>query len=110
VNGRPCSWAPDPAAPLPQWVELHFPQTIRFNTAQLTFQLAQLAPAGYTLSSRDAGRWATIVQVEDNRHRRRLHRFEPVSSDALRLTIDRRQPGAPAGLCPVCEIRLYDRA
>jgi len=108
VHGQPCSWAPDPAAPLPQWVDLEFPRRIHFNTAQFTFQLAALAPEEYELLVRCEGQWRCVLHVHGNRYRRRVHVFGRTAADAVRFSILARQSRAGTPLTPVCEIRLYD--
>ncbi len=108
VSGRPCSWAPDPRAEFPQWIELQFRRQIRFDTVCVTFQLAQLSPLEYTVSARQANSWSDLVHIKDNRDRRRAHRVERSAAEAVRLIIHARQPHAAAEITPVCELRLYD--
>jgi hypothetical protein len=69
--------------------------------------LAILTPSQYSLMIPTEGSWRPIVQVNDNRLRRRVHRLATVSTDRLRLVVERRRPDAEIPLTPVCEIRLY---
>lgn len=107
VEGAPNSWAPDPRLPLPQHVELRFVKPTRLNTLHVTFQLQSLAPSAYSLAARLADNWREILQVENNRRRRRVHSFDTVETDAVRLILKRRAARQKCPLVPVCEIRLY---
>ncbi|MCX8035957.1 MAG: FAD-dependent oxidoreductase [Candidatus Sumerlaeia bacterium] len=107
VGGVPNSWGPDPKAPLPQWVELDFGKPVKFNSVHVTFQLPTLAAAAYKINTSVGGKeWKTVASVTDNRQRRRVHEFEPVTADRLRLVIE---DNSTSGTTPqVCEIRVYD--
>ncbi|MBN2580623.1 MAG: FAD-dependent oxidoreductase [Pirellulales bacterium] len=107
VRGEPHSWAPDPSEPLPQWLELKFARPVAINTAHVSFQLALLAPRRYSLRIPAEGDWHPVVQADNNRQRRRVHRFATATTDRLRLVIEDRRPDAAIPLTPVCEIRLY---
>ncbi|MFW6169803.1 MAG: FAD-dependent oxidoreductase [Planctomycetota bacterium] len=94
------AWGPDPGSKGPHWVELSWPQPVRFNMVHVTFQTADLAPRQFAVEARRRGKWTPIAEVELNRHRRHVLGLEnPVSTDALRLV-----ENEPAG---VCEIRVY---
>jgi hypothetical protein len=106
VSGAPNSWMPDPTQPLPQWVELKFTKPARFNTVHVTFQLASMAAAVYRLDVSTSGEdWRTVARVSDNKQRRRVHSFEPVTADRLRLVLE--SPSTSGSLPRVCEIRVY---
>ncbi len=108
VAGNPNSWMPDPSASLPQWLELRFAKPVRFAVVHVTFQRADIAPAGYELQVPRGPRWATIAAVRDNALRRRVHTFEPVTAERLRLVITAPpKSGKPPA---VCEIRVYREA
>jgi len=107
VSGAPNSWMPDPTQPLPQWVELKFSKPARFNAVHVTFQLAAMAAAAYRLDVPTGGDdWKTVARAADNKQRRRVHSFEPVTADRLRLVLE--APGTSGTLPRVCEIRVYD--
>jgi hypothetical protein len=108
VEGNPCSWAPDPTLPLPQHIELCFPEQVRANVAHVTFQLSALAPSAYSIVVRQDGEWRCVARANGNRARRRIHRFNPIVADAVRLIIESRQERSRCPIIPVCEIRLYD--
>jgi len=108
VRGVPNSWGPDPARPLPQWIELDFRKPVRFNTVYVTYQLPSMAPSAYGLavaSGKDGG-WKVISRVVGNTKRRRVHKFRPVMARRLRLVVEKHpKSGGPVR---VCEIRVYD--
>ena len=108
-------WASDPEAALPQWLELDFGKATEFNAVYLTFDTelnTQISGAaypkecvkGYTLSFWRDGEWAPLVEETDNYQRHRIHRFAPVTSPKLRLTIHATH-GFPSAR--VYEIRAY---
>ncbi|MGD8238065.1 MAG: FAD-dependent oxidoreductase [Armatimonadota bacterium] len=105
VHGTPNSWGPDPEQALPQWIELRLAERARFSAVHISFQTPSMAAADYSLDVPDGDGWRTVLAVEDNSLRRRVHRFDAVEADRLRLTILR----APDGGEPprVCEIRVY---
>ncbi|MBM3333694.1 discoidin domain-containing protein, partial [Candidatus Sumerlaeota bacterium] len=107
VEGKPNSWAPDPKQALPQWIELAFRQPVRFNTVHVAFQLAAMAAPAYKIESSTGGKdWKVAVSVNDNDKRRRVHSFDPVTADRLRLVLEK--PCADGTPPRVCEIRVYD--
>lgn len=94
------AWGPDPKAKEPHWVQLSWPEPIRFNMVHVTFQTADLAPRQFAVEARHQGKWTAIAEVDLNRHRRHVLGLEqPVSASAIRLV-----ENEPAG---VCEIRVY---
>ncbi|MFQ5809044.1 MAG: FAD-dependent oxidoreductase, partial [Armatimonadota bacterium] len=105
VHGTPNSWGPDPEQPLPQWIELQLPERVRFNAVHISFQTPSMAPADYDLAVPDGDGWRTVLAVEDNSLRRRVHQFDAVEADRLRLTILRARDGGESPR--ICEIRVY---
>ena len=104
VAGYPNAWMPDPAQPLPQWVELKFPKAARFNTVHVTFQTAAMAASAYTISVPDGQGWREALKVDGNTLRRRIHTFDAVQADRLRLTLTgTSRDGTPH----ICEMRVY---
>jgi len=61
----------------------------------------------YDLQARVNGSWSTIAQARGNYMRRREHRFDRVSADALRLNVLATNGAKSAR---VYEIRVYDEA
>ena len=90
------------------WVELEFPKRVRFSTVYVSFQTLSMAAAGYSLAVPDGDGWQAVVSVEGNSLRRRVHRFDGVEADRLRLTIVR--PCKQDEPVRVCEIRVYNEA
>jgi hypothetical protein len=108
-------WASDPAEPMPQWIELEWPRPVTLNTVYLTFDTDLNAPhhtvplvpqtvRDYRLSYFDAGQWKPLATARENFQRRRVHRFAPVQTAKLRLTVEATN-GAPSAR--LFEIRAY---
>lgn len=109
-------WASDSAAALPQWLELDFGKATEFDTVHLTFDTdlsTQITGAAYpkecvkeyALSFWRDGGWVPLVETTGNYQRHRIHRFAPVTSEKLRLTILATH-GSPSAR--VYEIRAYN--
>ncbi len=108
-------WKSDPAQPFPQWVELTWdrPQTLR--SLQLTFDtnlddwlyrktFEQEVVRDYEVQYRADGAWKTLLRETGNYQRQRIHRFDAITTDQLRLVIHK-TGGAPSAR--VYEIRAY---
>ena len=108
VNGEPHSWGPDPAAPLPQWVELRFDTPRSFNTLYVTFQTQPLSCPDYSIEVANGNGWRQVATVEQNRKRRLIHTFDSVLSDRLRLVLKSPARDNEQDTPQVCEIRAYD--
>jgi hypothetical protein len=108
VDGAPNSWAPDPAAALPQWLQLEFPEPIQFNRVHVAFQMTILAPRDYSVAVARGDRWQEVLRVRDNRLRRRVHQLKTVRAKRVRVIIEARREVVDVPLTPVCEVRLYD--
>ena len=88
-------WISSPA--LPQWLELDFGGEKNIGKAELIFDTNLDKPCyrgipaecvrDYELQSLTDGQWQTVVKVSGNRMRRRLHTFDPVRTEKLRLMI-----------------------
>jgi hypothetical protein len=112
-------WISDPAQKLPAWLQLEWPMPMRFNTVQLTFDTdanrrVTLPLFRYPDCVRDyqievgtAAGWKPLLEVHENYVRRRVHRFDAVETNRLRLTVLATN-GAPSAR--VYEIRAYDEA
>ncbi len=109
-------WVSDPAQPLPQWVDLHWPAAITAGRVQLTFdsQLSGWVWEGqFPLIARDyeialcdpaTDSWRVVETVTGNAQRRRVHTFDPQQTSAVRVTITATNGGATARLV---EARVY---
>ena len=100
---------------MPQWVQLDWPAPTTFDTVYLTFDtdmntkyhtepIVPQSVRDYELSYHDGSNWKQLVAVTGNFQRRRVHRFEPISTARLRLTF-RATNGASSAR--VFEIRAY---
>jgi hypothetical protein len=109
-------WASDPDEPLPQWIELELPRAQRVNTVYLTFDtdlntshhtipLVPQTVRDYRLSWFDGTEWRSLVYETGNFQRRRVHRFKPVVTAKLRLTVEATNGDRSAR---VFEIRAYE--
>lgn len=108
TDGAPNSWAPDPTASLPQWLEFDFGQEVSFNTVCLYFQMRMLAPSDYSLQVDTPSGWQTVVRREGNEHRRTTERFERTTTSRLRVVLEKRSRFSEVPLTPICEVRVYD--
>lgn len=103
VRGWPNSWRPDPQQNLPQWIELDFGRRCQFDTVHVSFQSKTMRARDFAIEVAAEQGWKTVAEVKDNDDRRRVLTFPRVSSDKLRLTVQKASPEAG-----VCEIRVYD--
>ncbi len=112
-------WISDPESGLPQWIELYWPSAQRFNTIQLTFDTDQNRRVtlplfrypdcvrDYRLECHTGIGWKTLAEVTENYTRRRVHRFETVQSERVRLNV----LGTNGARCArVYEVRIYQDA
>jgi len=120
-TNRPDLWSnifvSDPARGLPAWVEVRLPHPVPFNQVQITFDTncnrrVRLplfrypeCVKKYEVAIATAAGWKTVAQNDDNYLRRRVHVFEPVHSDRLRITILETN-GNPAAR--IYEVRIYN--
>jgi hypothetical protein len=122
TDDAPNLWRSDPRQPLPQWIELRFPEPVELNTVHLTFatelnhrRLGLVADPvsgksvlpstrGYVVQALGNGEWRTLARVTDNIQRARHHRFEEVTTDRLRVVVEE----APMmGSAQIYEVRAY---
>lgn len=95
-------WRSDPAGPLPQWLELRWPQPVAIGSVELTLpghllrgymQYPALyrdpqCPKELAVEAYVDGVWERIAVVNDNYRRRLVVPFaEPFSSDRLRVVV-----------------------
>jgi hypothetical protein len=110
-------WQSDPEAGLPASLELQWRRPVTFNRVHLTFDTNMNRRVrlplfrypecvrDYTLECRTGIGWAALVEERDNYMRRRVHNFDPITTDCLRLTIH-----ATNGItnARVYEVRVYN--
>jgi len=112
-------WITDPEASFPQHIELDFRKEVTFNTVHLISDtnlnlVYKHIPAFYRCPEcvRDyeflaglKGKWDSLLKVEGNCERRRVHRLASTKTDKLKLVIHATNGAASAH---VFEIRVYD--
>ncbi|MEU6250575.1 FAD-dependent oxidoreductase [Glycomyces sp. NPDC047010] len=107
--GGPNLWssAPDALAAGPVALELAWPAPVRLASVRLVwnddvdedlinlhhhrtgFRVMPELAADYTLDALVDGRWRTLADVTDNRHRHRVHDFAPIDAAAVRVAVTR---------------------
>jgi hypothetical protein len=112
----PNIWISDPNKALPQYLEIDLGDKKSFNVIYLTFDTnldlwinGHIGPVpecvrDYNLSYWDGNSWVEILTEKGNYLRHRIHRFEPVTANRLRLTV---QATNGANTARVYEIRIY---
>jgi FAD dependent oxidoreductase len=119
-TSRPDRWTniflSDPAESLPAWIELKLPSPARFNQIQVTFDTNANRRVSlplfrhpecvkkYEIAIPQGNGWATIVQVDNNYFRRRVHMVDTVTANHLRINIQETN-GSPQAR--IYEVRLY---
>ena len=122
-TNRPDLWsnifASDPSRGVPAWIELRMPHPVAFNQVQITFDTncnrrVRLplfrypeCVKKYEVAIATAAGWKIVAQNDDNYLRRRVHTFDSVHSDRLRITILETN-GNPAAR--IYEVRIYNNA
>ena len=82
-------WLSKNASP-EHWLELTFSEEKQINSVGMFFHYAtyeDFPMEDYTISYLKDGNWVQIVEVDDNRDRVNLHRFEPVTTTKIRVDI-----------------------
>ena len=110
-------WISDPEKNLPAFLQLEWDSPVEFNTVQLTFDTDQNRRVtlplfrypdcvkDYSLEYYDGSSWKQIIKEEGNYTRRRVHLFDRIKSDKLRLSI---QATNGASSARVYEVRVYN--
>lgn len=92
-------WISDPGKGLPASLQLEWESPLEFNTVQLTFDTDQNRRVtlplfrypdcvkDYAVEYYDGGAWKELLKEEDNYTRCRVHRFDKVHTDKLRVTV-----------------------
>ncbi len=126
VYERKNRWASDPTQPMPQWLELHFREPKRIREVHLTFDTGLNRELTLSFSDWTNRRmiWGpqpetvrdyelqvlygdsakTVVKVEGNYQRKRVHQFEPQLATGIRLIIQATNGDNSA---KVFEVRVY---
>lgn len=110
-------WISAPQQGLPAWLELQWATVKEFNTIQVTFDTDANRRVtrplfrypdcvkDYRLEYSTGGAWKNLVEVTDNYFRRRVHRFNTVRTDRVRLYVLATNGAKSAR---VYEIRVYN--
>ena len=120
----PNLWVSDPAAGLPQAVELDFGKARVFDTVLVAFDTdldpqANLLPpfwkaatcaTHWRLYARIASGWKMVYEERENYRRRRTARFPAVETAGVKLEILAANPGDQEGAARVYELRVYRSA
>lgn len=113
---QPNLWASDPNLPLPQELQLQWPTSVRLGEIRIIFDddmdlsMPPLAPlqtlvADYTLEAETASGTVVLATVRGNELRQAIHTFPSVSTQAIRLLVERMNAGGAQAR--VFEIRCY---
>ena len=109
-------WISDPQQPLPQTLEIQWPEPVDISQVELTFdsQLSgwiwegafPLIAKTYDIETCDpsTNQWHTVASIEGNVQRRRIHRIGTQQTTALRIIIRATQGGRTAR---IVEVRAY---
>lgn len=109
-------WISDPTQPMPQQLDVAWDEEVSINQVEVTFdsQLSgwiwegtfPLVVRDYTIETRDprTGEWILQCNTTGNSQRRRVHRFDPTTTDNLRITVAATNGGNTAR---IVEIRAY---
>ncbi len=117
-------WISRLGEPLPQDLTLRFDLPVALNTVQLVFdtlyddyhdmphnygpRAAGMCVKDYRLEAQTGNRWQTIASVADNYHRLRVHRFEQITAEQIRLVVGNVWEYERYG-ARVYEIRVYNK-
>ncbi len=94
-------WVSDPEEPLPQWLSLELPEAIVLSRIELTFDSDFNSPAipihvpklptklvkAYTVEIKTDGEWQSLIEVSENYQRYRIHTFDPVEVEQIRINV-----------------------
>jgi hypothetical protein len=109
-------WNSDPHAPLPQSLEIAWPDAVEIGQVELTFdsQLSgwvwegafPLIAKTYDIEICDpvTRQWVMVAAVDGNVQRRRVHQIGTQRTEALRITIRATQGGRTAR---IVDVRAY---
>ena len=114
-------WISNPSEPLPQSVTLDFGQEVEVGSVYLTFDtflnadfrgFEPLEPikecvSDYAIQIMDCGEWRTILQVDGNYLRRRVHKIKPTKTSKLRVVVKKTNGDKSAR---IYEVRIYSES
>jgi hypothetical protein len=112
-------WISDPEQAFPQDLELRWQKPVTLNEIQITFDTnvnlinTKTPPLtrypecvrDYGLALQDGDGWKSLITVQDNYQRRRVHRFAQVLAQAIRIRVQSTNGSLSAR---VYEVRVYN--
>ncbi|NOZ23510.1 MAG: hypothetical protein GXP25_20735, partial [Planctomycetes bacterium] len=115
----PNIWISDAARDLPQALTLDLGKPARFNRVHVTFDTMlfkdhRAFPAFYRIAEcvsdyeiqvQQKGKWKTVEKVTGNYQRRRVHRFETVKAQKVRIKVTKTNG---VGAARIYEVRVYN--
>ncbi|MBO4411963.1 MAG: FAD-dependent oxidoreductase [Lachnospiraceae bacterium] len=102
IDPEQFEWVSDPAEPLPQWIELTFKKPAVIRSVRLVFDTDLSNPGtcwtckrpavpetvkDYVVEVGTAAGWVKTAEVRDNFMRKRVHEFEPIEAEKIRVTV-----------------------
>ncbi|MCC6796411.1 MAG: FAD-dependent oxidoreductase [Candidatus Hydrogenedentes bacterium] len=112
-------WISEVERDTPAWIELRWPRRVSFNTVEITFDTNANRRVtlplfrypecvrDYHIQCGEGSSTRDILRVEGNYERRRVHRFDRVTTDRLRLNV---LATNGVNTARVYEVRVYDQA
>jgi len=97
-------WVSDPTQGLPQWLTLNFKAPAQINSVSIVFDTDLSNPGtcwhsgskspgafncvkSYEVEIFDGNSWMAVAAISDNFMRKRNHTFEPLTAEAIRITV-----------------------
>ncbi len=99
-------WVSDPEETLPQWLELEFKKPTEINSVSIVFDTDLSNPGtcwtvkrpsvpecvkDYDLEVYAGSKWIKVASVTDNFMRKRIHTFEPLTAEKIRVNVNATQ-------------------
>ena len=110
INGYPrivdkdhYEWVSDPEQKLPQWIQLDFAKPAKLNSISTVFDTDLMNPGtahsapwptipqcvkDYRVEVCAGGVWQEVAQISDNIMRKRVHSFDTVTAEKIRITVN----------------------
>ena len=102
VDAENYEWVSDPEETMPQWLELEFAEQTDINSVSVVFDTDLTNPGtcwtskipgvptcvkDYDIEVYDGKLWKKVAQVEGNFMRKRVHCFDTVKTEKIRITV-----------------------
>lgn len=119
VDHERYEWVSEKGAAFPQWIELDLKEKTDINSVYITFDTDMTNPScvtpvypyppclvkDYEAEVFDGKNWIKIADEKDNFRRRRIHRFEKINAEKVRITVKSSVDGIAAR---IFEVRIYN--